>query len=142
MTLRASNADQLHCLNLVASAAGLHRGMPLTDVRAICPVLSTRPADPVREGRALEGLRRWANRYGPHAAKDGSDGLIIDISGVPHLFVGSEAGGKAAAIAYTLIETAKLNAVDPQAWLADTTARIPDYKITKVDDLLPWRWNG
>ncbi|WP_140849279.1 transposase domain-containing protein, partial [Paracoccus sp. FO-3] len=59
-----------------------------------------------------------------------------------YLFVGSEAGGKAAAIAYTLIETAKLNAVDPHAWLADTLARIPDYKITKVDDLLPWCWNG
>ena len=57
-----------------------------------------------------------------------------------YLFVGSEAGGKAAAIAYTLIETAKLNAVDPNAWLADTLARIPDYKITKVDDLLPWKW--
>ena len=56
-----------------------------------------------------------------------------------YLFVGSEAGGKAAAIAHTLIETAKLNAVDPLAWLADTLARIPDYKITKVDDLLPWR---
>jgi hypothetical protein len=59
-----------------------------------------------------------------------------------YLFVGSEAGGKAAAIACTLIETAKLNAVDPHAWLADTIARIPDDKITKVDDLLPWRWNG
>lgn len=58
-----------------------------------------------------------------------------------YLFVGSEAGGKAAAIAYTLIETAKLNAVDPNAWLADTLARIPDYKITKVDDLLPGQWN-
>ena len=39
---------------------------------------------------------------------------------------------------YTLIETAKLNDVDPQGWLADTLARIPDCKITKVDDLLPW----
>jgi len=57
-----------------------------------------------------------------------------------YLFVGSEAGGKAAAT-YTLIETSKLNAVDPHAWLADTLARIPDYKITKVDDLLWWRWN-
>lgn len=56
-----------------------------------------------------------------------------------YLFVGSEAGGKAAAIAYTLIETAKLNGVDPQAWLADTLARIPDHKINKVDELLPWR---
>jgi transposase len=55
-----------------------------------------------------------------------------------YLFVGSPAGGKAAAIAYTLIETAKLNGIDPQDWLADTLARIPDYKITKVDDLLPW----
>ena len=58
-----------------------------------------------------------------------------------YLFVGSETGGKAAAIACTLIETAKLNTVDPNAWLADTLARIPDYKITKVDNLLPWRWN-
>jgi len=49
----------------------------------------------------------------------------------------AKAGGKAAAIAYTLIETAKLNTVDPLAWLAATIARIPDYKITKVDDLLP-----
>ena len=56
-----------------------------------------------------------------------------------YLFVGSEAGGKAAALAYTLIETAKLNGVDPNAWLADTLARIPDYKVTKVDELLPWR---
>ncbi len=59
--------------------------------------------------------------------------------------MGSEAGGRAAATAYTLIETAntlietaKLNGVDPQAWLADTLARIHDYKITRVDDFLPW----
>ena len=55
-----------------------------------------------------------------------------------YLFVGSQTGGKSAAIAYTLIETAKLNRVDPQAWLADTLSRIPDHKITRVDDLLPW----
>ena len=56
------------------------------------------------------------------------------------LFAGSEAGGKSAAIAYTLIETAKLNGVDPQAWLADVLARIADHKITRVDELLPWRY--
>ena len=55
-----------------------------------------------------------------------------------YLFVGSQTGGKSAAIAYTLIETSKLNAIDPHGWLADTIARIPDYKITKVDDFLPW----
>lgn len=57
-----------------------------------------------------------------------------------YLFVGSATGGKAVAIAYTLIGTAKLNGVNPQAWLAGTLARIPDHKITKVDDLLPWHW--
>ena len=57
-----------------------------------------------------------------------------------YLFVGSLTGGRAAAIAYTLIETAKLNGVDPQAWLADTLACIPDHKITRIDDLLPWHW--
>jgi transposase len=55
-----------------------------------------------------------------------------------YLFVGSQTGGRTAAIAYTLIETAKLNGIDPPAWLADTLARIPDGKITRVDELLPW----
>jgi len=55
-------------------------------------------------------------------------------------FAGSEGGGKAMAIAYTLIETAKLNGVDPQAWLTDVLARIADHKITRIDELLPWRY--
>ena len=57
-----------------------------------------------------------------------------------YLFVGSEGGGKAAAIAYTLIETAKLNGVDPQAWLTHVLANIADHKITRIDELLPWRY--
>ena len=57
-----------------------------------------------------------------------------------YLFVGSEGGGKAAAIAYTLIETAKLNGVDPQAWLTDVLARIADHKITRIDELMPWSY--
>ena len=55
-----------------------------------------------------------------------------------YLFVGSQTGGKSAAIAYTLIETAKLNGGDPHAWLADTLARIADHKINRIDELLPW----
>jgi len=55
-------------------------------------------------------------------------------------FAGSQGGGKAMAIAYTLIETAKLNGVDPQAWLTDTLARIADHKINRIDELLPWRY--
>ena len=48
------------------------------------------------------------------------------------LFMGSEGGGKSSAIAYTLIETAKLNSVDPQAWLTDVLGRIADHKITRL----------
>jgi transposase len=56
------------------------------------------------------------------------------------IFVGSEGGGKAAAIAYTLVETAKLNGVDPQAWLTDVLSCIAEHKITRIDELLPWRY--
>ena len=57
-----------------------------------------------------------------------------------YLFVGSPSGGKSAAIAYTLIETAKLNDVDPQAWLTDVLANIADTKITHLEDLMPWSY--
>jgi len=57
-----------------------------------------------------------------------------------YLFMGSDNGGRSAASAYTLIETAKLNGVDPQAWLTDVLSRIADHKINRIDELLPWRY--
>jgi transposase len=56
------------------------------------------------------------------------------------LFAGSDRGGERAAVMYTLIQTAKLNDVDPQAWLADVLARINDHNIQNLDQLLPWNW--
>jgi transposase len=56
------------------------------------------------------------------------------------LFVGSPGGGRTAAIAYTLIETAKLNGVNPQEWLTWVLKRIADHKITRIDELTPWRY--
>ena len=56
------------------------------------------------------------------------------------LFAGSDRGGERAAVMYTLIQTARLNDVDPQAWLTDVLARINDYSIQKLDQLLPWNW--
>ena len=53
------------------------------------------------------------------------------------MFAGSQGGGKAMAIAYTLIETAKLNKVDPQAWLTWVLGQIADHKITRLDELTP-----
>lgn len=57
-----------------------------------------------------------------------------------YMFFASPRGGEAAAIAYTLMGTAKLNGVDPQAWLTDVLTRIADTKMTHLDDLLPWTY--
>lgn len=56
------------------------------------------------------------------------------------LFAGSDRGGRRAAIMYSLIVTAKMNDVDPQAWLADVLARIAEHPAHRIDDLLPWNW--
>ena len=58
------------------------------------------------------------------------------------LFAGSDRGGDRAAFMYTLIITAKLNNVDPQAWLADVLTRINDYNIQYLAQLLPWNWKA
>jgi transposase len=57
------------------------------------------------------------------------------------LFAGSDRGGRRAAAMYSLIVTAKMNDVDPQAWLADVLARIADHPANRLDELLPWNWH-
>ena len=56
------------------------------------------------------------------------------------LFCGSDRGGERAAAMYSLIVTAKMNDVDPQAWLADVLARIAEHPARDIDELLPWNW--
>ena len=56
------------------------------------------------------------------------------------LFAGSDRGGERAALLYSLIVTAKLNDVDPQAWLANVLARIAEHPANRLDELLPWNW--
>ena len=58
------------------------------------------------------------------------------------LFAGSERGGDRAAFMYTLIVTAKMNDVDPQAWMADVLARLPNIIVSRVHELLPWHWKA
>jgi len=58
-----------------------------------------------------------------------------------YLFAGSDSGGVRAAKMYTLIETAKLNGLDPEAYLRDLFARVAAHPINRIDELLPWRWN-
>jgi transposase len=56
------------------------------------------------------------------------------------LFAGADTGAETLARAMTIIETAKLNDLDPQAYLADILDRIHDHKINRLDELLPWNW--
>ena len=58
------------------------------------------------------------------------------------LFAGSDRGGERAAAMYSLIVTAKLNGVDPRAWLADVLRRIADQPASSLHELLPWNWRS
>jgi hypothetical protein len=55
-----------------------------------------------------------------------------------YLFAGSNAGGERAAAIYSLIGTAKLNGLDPEAYLTDVLSRIADHSIQRIEELLPW----
>jgi transposase len=56
------------------------------------------------------------------------------------LFMGSKAGDKYVAMAYTLIETAKMNEVNPEAWLASVLERTQDHPANRMGDLMPWAY--
>jgi transposase len=55
-------------------------------------------------------------------------------------FLGSDAGGERAAVFFTLIQSCKLNGVNPEAYLADLVGRIGDHSSSRLDELLPWNW--
>jgi hypothetical protein len=73
-------------------------------------------------------------------ARYGQNNPAIALGRKSWLFAGSERGADRAAFMATLITTAKLNDIDPQAWLADVLARIADHAIHRLDELLPWNW--
>lgn len=96
------------------------------------------------------GLNRWNSLI--HYANDGhieidNNAAERSIRGIAlgrknYLFAGSDAGGERAAAIYSLIETAKLNGLDPEAYLRDVLTRIADHKINRVAELLPWNWGA
>jgi transposase len=57
-----------------------------------------------------------------------------------YMFAGSDAGGERAAAIYTLVETAKLNGLDPEAYLRDLLGRIANHPINRIAELLPWNF--
>jgi protein ImuB len=76
--------------NRAGLEAGARAGMMLADARTGCPQLATAPSDPAGDLAFLESLALWAQRWGPWSALDPPDGLIVDITGVAHLFGGEE----------------------------------------------------
>src|SRR3954447_8704977 len=93
-------------------------------------------------------LKRWASFtlfledghvcLSNNAAERGLRG--IDLGRKSWLFCGSDRGGQRAAAMYSLIVTAKMNGVDPQAWLADILSRIAAHPVRRLNELLPWNW--
>jgi hypothetical protein len=73
-------------------------------------------------------------------ARHGQNDRAIALGRKSWLFCGSNRGGERAAVIYSLIGTAKLNDVDPQAWLADILGRIAAIPLSRLGELLPWNW--
>ena len=83
----------------------------------------------------------WTMGASASATTPPSEPCAASLLGESHgCSAGSDRGGERAAVMYSLIVTAKMNDVDPQAWLADVLARIADHPAQKLDDLLPWNW--
>lgn len=92
MALIATEANRvrLTAIDKAAKAEGLKIGMSLADARALVPVLLTGHSDPAGDTTALERLADWCGRFSPWVATDGEDGLLLEITGVPHLFGGEQ----------------------------------------------------
>ena len=88
---KVNNAERLVCVDAEAVRLGLTIGLSLADARARHPNLVAVESAPMEEARLLERLCDWCSRFTPLAALDCADGLMLDISGVAHLFGGEEA---------------------------------------------------
>jgi hypothetical protein len=95
-------------------------------------------------------LNRWAAmaRYCDNGLLEISNNLVENaLRGVAlgrrnWMFVGSTKGGDASALFYSLVETCRLNGVEPEAWFTDVITRIGNHPINRIDELLPWNWQA
>lgn len=87
----SAHGPRIAAANAAARAAGAMPAMRLADARTLCPALAVRPADAAGDLAFLESLALWAQRWGPWSALDPPDGLLVDVTGVAHLFGGETA---------------------------------------------------
>jgi protein ImuB len=87
---KVKNALRLVALNETAEKLGLIRGQALADARAMIPALAVTDEDVAADAALLNEIADWAERYTPLVALDGTDGLMLDITGCAHLFNGEE----------------------------------------------------
>jgi protein ImuB len=92
---RMNNALHVHALNRSAERLGLYRGQPLANARAMIEGLAIVPADEKSDLALLDNIADWCDRFTPLVATDPSDGLLLDVTGVTHLF-----GGEAAMLSH------------------------------------------
>lgn len=85
------NLRQVAATTVAAERLGLSRGQSLSEAMVLCPDLVTRLEDKGREAALLMALRRWAGKFSPWVAEEGTESLIIDLTGCAHLFGGEEA---------------------------------------------------
>lgn len=86
-----AHGPRIAALNAAGLEAGAHEGQLLADARALAPQLQVAPADPAGDLAFLEAMALWAQRWGPWSALDAPDGVIVDVTGVAHLFGGEVA---------------------------------------------------
>lgn len=91
LTVEGSHGPVIHAINDAARQAGVQAGARASDMRAICPALWFEPANLAGDAALLLRLVHQARRWGPYSAPDGTDGLVVDTTGVAHLFGGETA---------------------------------------------------
>ncbi|MBX7535910.1 DNA polymerase Y family protein [Qipengyuania sp. GH1] len=118
LTADTAHGPRIAATSRPGAAAGARPGMMLADARTLCPEIITAVADPAGDLVFLEKLAVWARRWGPWSAIDGTDGLLVDVTAVAHLFGGEDKLLVDVAAAFTQREVDMRCAIAPTAGAA------------------------
>ncbi|MEI9886271.1 MAG: DNA polymerase Y family protein [Rhizomicrobium sp.] len=99
LSVKSGNARILYAVDLAAARLGLKAGMPLASARAMVNDLRIVEADPPADRQTLKDIADWCDRFSPFVSLDPPHGLVMDITGVGHLFADKKTGGEEAMLA-------------------------------------------